>query len=114
MQDPRRSSRYRTTRTAWLAGYAGQPGTCCLCGGTVRTDLPGTHRLGPTIEHHYPVRHIMATAQDWAQAVAMACDTSQWGLAHRVCQDRQGQAVTSATNRTRNAARGVDGASRVW
>lgn len=114
MQDPRSTRRYRSARTAWLAGYAGQPGTCCLCGGIVRTDLPGTDRWGPTIEHRYPVRAILAAAQDWEQAVAMTCDTSHWGLAHRVCQSRQGQAVTTVTNRVRNAARGVAGASRAW
>ena len=113
--DPRRSNRYMTTRRAWLAGYAGQHGTCCMCGQPVDTSLPGTHRYGPTIEHRLPIRTIRAQAQDWAHAVAIACDTSLWALAHNVCQARQGQRVTAAINKQRNEQQhAAEGASRRW
>ena len=115
VNDPRNHRRYLQARKAWLAGYQGRPGTCCLCGQPVNTSLPGTHRLGPTIEHRLPIRVIRATAQTWAECVALACDTSLWGLAHRRCQSRQGQAVTTVLNRRRNAARkAARTASRDW
>ena len=112
--DPRSSRRYTDTRRLWLAGYGGQDATCCMCGRPVDTSLPGTHPMGPTIEHRYPVRMILAEARDDAHAVEMACDTSWWAVAHSRCQSRQGQAVTSQINRARNGDRRVAGASRVW
>ena len=65
-----------------------------LCGGMVLTSLPGTHPYGPTIEHRYPVRRIIADSRTWDEAVALACDTTWWALACRRCQDRQGGAST--------------------
>jgi hypothetical protein len=117
MRDPRSSRRYRATRAAWLAGYRGQPSTCALCGGLVDTSLPARAPGGPTIEHLLPVRTIRASARDWAHAVALACDTSLWALAHRRCQDRQGQRATTAINRQRNNLRHewqTTGTSRDW
>jgi 5-methylcytosine-specific restriction endonuclease McrA len=117
MRDPRTSSRYQRTRRAWLNGYRGQPATCCMCGRPVDTTLPGTHRWGPTIEHRLPIRHIIASAQDWASAVALACDTSLWALAHQRCNSQQGQRATTQTNRARNKLRRglrYAGTSRDW
>ena len=112
-RDPRRSNRYMTTRRAWLAGYAGGAGTCCLCGGRVDTSLPGTHPLGPTIEHRLPVRQIRAMVRTWAEAVALACDTSMWALAHNRCQAGQGARVVNAQRRARREVERVE-ASRRW
>ena len=114
--DPRDSRAYRTARTLWLAGYRGQLGTCVLCRAPVDCALPGLHPWGPTIEHLLPIRWIRANARTKAECQAMACDTTQWGLAHRRCQAQQGARVV-------NAARGgrpptphppMVGASRVW
>lgn len=112
MPNPIRSThRYRTARALWLAGFKGQPHPCCMCGIPVDTSLPGTHPHGPTVEHQLPIRHIEAMARDFTQAVALACDTSMWGLAHKVCQDRQGAGVVNAA---RGARRAMIGASREW
>lgn len=90
MSNPRQHRRYTETRAAWLAGYGGQLGTCVLCGHAVDTSLPGTHPAGPTVEHRLPIRHIIAMTQSDAEALAMACDTTLWALAHKRCQSRQG------------------------
>ena len=118
MRDPRSHRRYVTTRRHWLNGYQGGPGTCCLCGNPVDTSLPGTDPHGPTIEHTLPIRDILALARDDAHALALACDTSLWQLAHRRCQARQGQVVTAGINRARNQSTKTLatalGASRDW
>lgn len=94
VRDPRSHRRYRTAAKAYIAAHP--PGTpCCLCDEPIDTTLPSTTRRGPTVEHLVPVREILAAARDDAQALAMACDTSSWGIAHRVCQDRQGANVTN-------------------
>ena len=115
MRDPRSSGTYTKKRREWLNGFQRQPAPCCMCPGLVDTSLPGTHPDGPTIEHTLPIRTILAEARTYREAVAIACDTSLWALAHKRCQSRQGQAVTAETNRQRNeAAKVLDGASRVW
>ena len=117
MRDPRNQRRYIQTRHHWLAGYNGSTGTCALCGQPVDTTLPGTHPAGPTIEHRIPIRHMRAMVQTWPELLALACDTSLWALAHRRCQDRQGQQATSEINRARNNLRRNTTAakqSRAW
>lgn len=101
--------RYTQARAAWLAGYGGGLGTCALCGQPVDTSLPGTHPAGPTIEHRLPIRHIEATARNRAEALALACDTSLWALAHLHCQRRQGGATRPRAPRKTTAS-----ASRPW
>lgn len=112
MRDPRATRRYRTARALWLAGYKGGTAPCALCPWPVDCSLPGTHPWGPTIEHTVPVRVLVAQARDWAQAVAMTCDTSQWAVAHKRCQDRQGGA--SSVERPRYAPSSSLGCSRDW
>lgn len=105
--------RYTQTRAAWLAGYAGGLGTCALCGRPVDTSLPGTHPWGPTIEHTIPIRRIHATAATPAEALALACDTSLWALAHLHCQRQQG-ARAAAQRRQRRRPQTMPGQSRQW
>ncbi len=94
LKDPRSHKRYRTAAKAWIGEQP--PGTvCALCAQPVDTTLPSTTPDGPTVEHRLPIRRILAAAQTQAEALALACDTSLWGLAHRRCQDRQGAAVTN-------------------
>ena len=93
MRDPRSHRRYRTAAKAHIAANPGA--TCCLCDQPIDTTLPSTTAWGPTIEHLVPIRDILATARDDAHALALACDTSTWGIAHRRCQDRQGANVTN-------------------
>lgn len=93
-RDPRSHRRYRTAAKAYIAAH--QPGTpCCLCDQPIDTRLPSTTALGPTIEHRVPIRVILNQARDNDQALALACDTSTWGIAHRRCQDKQGAQVTN-------------------
>ena len=114
MRDPRSHRRYVNLRRAWLNAYGGGTGTCALCGRAVNTALPGTVPLGPTIEHRVPIRVMKQTASDFAELLAMACDTRLWALAHRRCQDRQGaQAVNQQTNR-RVARVATARSSRTW
>lgn len=108
----RSTSAYRKARRHWLAGFRGQ-GTCCLCGGLVDCTLPGTHPDGPTPEHRLPVRRIEGMVSNREQAIALACDTSLWSLAHNRCQSRQGAHVTNAIRRTKQRPR-MTGASRDW
>jgi 5-methylcytosine-specific restriction endonuclease McrA len=86
-KDPRSSHRYRKTRAEYLrtAHHA-----CCLCGKGVDPQLPPGYPGSPTIEHRLPVRRILAMTTTWEEAVALACDTSWWGVAHKGCQDAQG------------------------
>ena len=118
MRDPRNQRRYREARTAWLAGYGGGAGLCCLCRAPVDTSLPGTHPWGPTIEHTLPIRAIVTIARTDAEALALCCDTSRWALSHRRCNSQQGQAVTASINKARNQQRRPRprdlGASRDW
>lgn len=99
MKDPRSHRRYVQTRAAWLPAQAGR--RCCLCGEPVDITLPATSRLGPTVEHTLPIRDILRLANSWAEAVAMACDTSLWDLAHRRCQSQQGARVSNVTRHGR-------------
>lgn len=87
MRDPRSTRRYRTARDAYVAAMLGTP--CALCGHAVTTS--------PTVEHRLAIRYIQATARTWDECVAMACDTSTWGLAHASCNSRQGARVVNAT-----------------
>jgi hypothetical protein len=97
--DPRSHRRYRETRAAWLPSHMGDP--CALCHQPV---------LGKaTVEHLDPVRSIMARARDYAEAVAMCCDTSRWAIAHPRCQAQQGARVTN-----HRAARPRHTPSRAW
>lgn len=96
MADPRSHPRYSRTRRAWLP--TADP-VCCHCRRPVDTSLPGTHPLGPTVEHTLPVRVILASVGSWADAVDLACDTSLWLLAHKRCNDAQGAHVTNAKAR---------------
>lgn len=106
IKDPRSSRRYTQLRKAWLAS---QPHPICvLCGRPVPADAPGMSRWGPTIEHLLPIREIRAMATTWDEAVALACDTSRWAVAHRVCNDRQGGRTNGTPKRPRTTQ------SRVW
>lgn len=103
----RSSSQYRRLRAQWLK-HAPNPSPCALCGMPVDTTLPGTHPWGPTIEHAIPIRWTHTLTRDSKQAHALACDTSQWAIAHKRCQDRQGAHAANAVRRTRvqpNASR---------
>lgn len=92
MRDPRSHRTYRTAAKAYIAAHP--PGTpCALCHQPVDTTLPSTTPDGPTIEHRLPIRRILLAATSQAEALALACDASMWGIAHRVCQDRQGGQV---------------------
>ena len=113
MPNPIRGWKYREARTLWLKGLRGQPVPCCLCGLPVDTSADGRLPWGPTIEHTLPIRTIEAMARDHAHAVALACDTSMWQVAHRRCQDSQGAKVTNAKRRTQTRGQ-VIGASREW
>jgi hypothetical protein len=114
MGNPRSHRRYKDVARAYIASLPG-PVPCVLCGTLVDVGLPGSHPLGPTIEHNPPVRVLIAAARTYAEAVALVADTRNWaGVAHRRCQSRQGQAVTAARNRARNATRRMAGASRDW
>ena len=113
-KDPRSHRRYKDAARAWIASLP-SPVTCLLCGQPCNTTLPGTHPLGPTVEHQPPVRWIVANTRDYREAVAWVANPSTWaGVAHRRCQARQGQRATTAINRARNAGRAADGASRRW
>ena len=95
--DPRKAERAITPKTkAILAVH--------LYGQPVDLDASGDSPRGPTIEHTYPVRMILARAQSWEHAVELACITTQWRLAHRLCQNKQGARVTNAPHQP----------SRVW
>lgn len=96
LRDPRSHRRYVEAANAYVLA-APKYVPCALCDDDVDTDLPRTHSDGPTIEHRLPVRTILATAQTQAEALAIACDQNLWGIAHRVCQDRQGAGVTNRT-----------------
>lgn len=94
MRDPRSHRRYRTAAKAYIAAHP--PGSpCCLCGAGIDTTLPSTVAAGPTVEHRIPIRDILTTARNDAEALTAACDTTTWGIAHRRCQDRQGARVTN-------------------
>jgi hypothetical protein len=110
-RDPRASRRYRTLRTTWLR--AADP-TCALCGKGVDISLPGTHPWGPTIEHTIPVRTILAVTDTWPDALAMACDTTLWAMAHTRCQQQQGARATSAINAERHRRDARRRGSRDW
>ena len=113
MPNPLRSHRrYTEARARWLAGYGGGLAPCVLCGRPVNTSLPGTHPAGPTVEHRLPIRHITAIARDRAEALALACDTSMWALAHLHCQRRQGGRTGGAPRPPQRAT--VGGQSRQW
>lgn len=99
IRDPLNQRAYTKARAAWLAGYQGGYGTCCLCGKPVDTSLPGRAKWGPTIEHTVPIRTIRALSTSNAQALAWALDTSLWRLAHQHCQRRQGGAAAATTRR---------------
>lgn len=114
MRDPRSHRRYVEARRLWLDGYGGGTGICILCKRPVNTSLPGTHPLGPTIEHRLPIRVIAATARDWPELLAMACDTRLWALAHRRCQSRQGAQVTNQRKKPRRTRTQTVNSSREW
>ena len=95
LRDPRQTRRYTELRKAWLPTQAGL--RCWLCDQPVDVTLPGTHSLGPTVEHTLPVRDILRAAATWDDAVAIACDTRLWRLAHSHCQSRQGARVSNVT-----------------
>lgn len=86
MRDPRSHRRYRTLAATYKQQHHGT--ACALCG------LPVTHAA--TIEHRLPVRTILAMSSTDAEALALACDVTMWGLAHSRCQSQQGAAVTNA------------------
>lgn len=104
MRDPRSHRRYRTAAKAFIAAHP-QGTPCCLCHEPIDTSLPSTTPNGPTVEHGMPIRVILASAHSDQHALDMACDTSLWGVAHRVCQDRQGAAATNARAVTHTPSR---------
>ncbi len=97
--DPRSSARYIRESAAWLARI--RAADCALCGRPVDMRLPRTVPAGPTVEHTFPVRLILRSTVTWDDAVAMACDQRHWAVAHRRCQDRQGQRASTETKRRR-------------
>ena len=106
LRDPRSHRRYIEAANAYVLA-APKYVPCALCDDDVDTDLPRTHSDGPTIEHRLPVRTILATARTQAEALALACDTALWAIAHSRCQSRQGASVTN-----RRAMEGTP--SRAW
>jgi hypothetical protein len=100
-RDPRSHRRYREARAEWLPRHLGDH--CDLCRRPV-LDLSTA-----TVEHRLPVRTILLMARSYAEAVAMASDTTTWGIAHSPCQSRQGAAVTNGT-----APRSTYRPSRDW
>ena len=116
--DPRASRAYLTKRRLWLAGFGGAIVPCALCGLPVDSSLPPGRPGSPTVEHRVKVSQLRRMARDWAHLVALVSDTSMWAPtpAHRRCQSRQGQQVTTAINRARNRKRApvLGGASREW
>jgi hypothetical protein len=111
--DPRSSGAYRKARALWLAGYGGGAAPCAICHGIVNTSLPGTHPHGPTIEHRVPVRVLGRQAQTMAEFVALVCDSSNFAVAHKRCQDRQGGASSVERHPQRQRPQGFT-PSRVW
>lgn len=109
-RDPRQSAIYRKRRREFIANA--DP-VCCMCGKWIAIGAPGTHPLGPTIEHRLAVRDIMASAVSQQACDELAADTTYWALAHRKCNDAQGARVTSRINAVRNGARRRSG-SRDW
>ena len=87
--DPRSSARYVRESAVWLARISAA--NCALCGRPVDMTLPRTSPAGPTVEHLIPIRRIIRMTARWDDAVALACDQTQWAVAHRRCQSRQGQ-----------------------
>lgn len=102
MRDPRNSRKYADLRRDYIA--RADP-ICDLCGGWIDTTLPGTHRLGPTIEHRVPIRDVLAYCQTQAEVNAMALDTQTWALAHAKCNQLQGASAGGTIITTRNAQR---------
>lgn len=96
--DPRSHRRYKTLRIKYLAAH-GTHHPCCLCGRIVDLSLPGGSTWGPTIEHHTKVDHMRRIAANEAQLLDMVCDTSQWGIAHKQCQSKQGANHVNAKRR---------------
>lgn len=86
MRDPRSHRRYRTLAATYKQQHHGT--ACALCG------LPVTHAA--TIEHRLPVRTILAMSSTDAEALALACDVTMWGLAHSRCQSQQGARAVNA------------------
>jgi len=89
MRDPRSSARYIQTSQTWLQNQT--QATCALCGAPVDMTLPRTSRNGPTVEHTLPIRAILRLTPHWDEQVRLTCDQTRWKVAHKVCQDRQGQ-----------------------
>lgn len=94
MRDPRSHRTYRDAATRYIR-TAPPTVTCALCHQPVNTRLPRTQPDGPTVEHAYPIRRILAEASTPAQALLMACDQRHWAIAHHRCQARQGGAATA-------------------
>lgn len=101
-KDPRGHRRYKVAARAYIAGHASA--NCCLCGQPVMLTASSNAPYGPTVEHRYPIRRIRAEATTWAECLALACDVSLWGIAHRRCQARQG---AIAANKARGQRRRV-------
>lgn len=106
LRDPRTSGPYKRLRAAFIARHpSGSP--CCLCGRPIDTSLSGMAKWGPTVEHHVPVSVLRRHAATWADLVALCCDVSTWGIAHRTCQQRQGASMGGRVIAARKAARRV-------
>lgn len=97
LRDPRSHRRYVEAAARYIAA-APNPTPCALCGEPVDTTLPRTTPRGPTIEHRYAVRSILAAARTQAEALAMACDVTLWGICHLACNSRQGAGVTNGND----------------
>lgn len=104
-RDPRSTRRYKQAARAYLDKHTGTHVACVLCSLPVDMTLPSTHRHGPTVEHVVPVRVIREQARTWGECVDWACDPRSWGIAHWLCQARQG---AHAANQSRPQH------SRVW
>jgi 5-methylcytosine-specific restriction endonuclease McrA len=84
--DPRYTRRWKNLRAKVLE----QSSHCWICGKPLRKDLPGTHRLGPTVDHVVEP----GPDGDWF-------DESNLAACCRSCNSRKGQAYGVRLKRER-------------
>ncbi len=102
MADPRSTRRWRNLRARVLARST----HCSLCGKPLRKDLPGTHRLGPTVDHIIEP----GPDGDWF-------DETNLAAACKRCNSSKGQRYGVRLKQARiraNAARRELNPSRAW
>lgn len=104
MRDPRSHRSYQQAARSYINRQP-NPASCSLCGETIDTRLPRTIPEGPTIEHRAPIRYLRTIAVDDADLLTLALDETNWALAHRRCQDKQGAAAANTRNTRRHNSR---------